>query len=187
MCIRDRSILHDPEILILDEPTDGLDPNQKQEVRNLIKRMGEDKAIILSTHILEEVEAACTRAIIIDQGSVVADGTPEQLKGKSKAAGLLSVSITGMAGSGILSEIRSLRDVTDVTELSSTDSSFKGKVHSSKKNNSLSEDVFNLCKDKGLLLQELKIEEGRLDDVFREITVADTKIDKESKAGKEEE
>ena len=69
----------------------------------------------------------------------------------------------------------------------STDSSFKGEVYSSKKNNSLSEDVFNLCKDKGLLLQELKIEEGRLDDVFREITVADTKIDKESKAGKEEE
>ena len=181
-----QSILHDPEILILDEPTDGLDPNQKQEVRNLIKRMGEDKAIIFSTHILEEVEAACTRAIIIDQGSVVADGTPEQLKGKSKAAGLLSVSITGMAGSGILSEIRSLRDVTDVTELSSTDSSFKGEVYSSKKNNSLSEDVFNLCKDKGLILQELKIEEGRLDDVFREITVADTKIDKEPTATKED-
>ena len=182
-----QSILHDPEILILDEPTDGLDPNQKQEVRNLIKRMGEDKAIIFSTHILEEVEAACTRAIIIDQGRVVADGTPDQLKGKSKGAGALSVSIKGMAGSGISSEIRSLKDVADVVEVSSDDTSFRGEIHPSKKNNSLSEDVFNLCKDKGLLLEELKIEEGRLDDVFREITVADTKIGESEKAKTEEE
>ena len=182
-----QSILHDPEILILDEPTDGLDPNQKQEVRNLIKRMGEDKAIIFSTHILEEVEAACTRAIIIDQGRVVADGTPDQLKGKSKGAGALSVSIKGMAGSGISSEIRSLRDVADVVEVSSDDTSFRGEIHPSKKNNSLSEDVFNLCKDKGLLLEELKIEEGRLDDVFREITVADTKIGESEKVKTEEE
>lgn len=75
-----QSIIHDPDVLILDEPTDGLDPNQKHEVRGLIKRMGETKAIIFSTHILEEVEAACTRAIIIDRGKVVADGTPDQLK-----------------------------------------------------------------------------------------------------------
>ena len=182
-----QSILHDPEILILDEPTDGLDPNQKQEVRNLIKRMGEDKAIIFSTHILEEVEAACTRAIIIDQGRVVADGTPDQLKGKSKGAGALSVSIKGMAGSGISSEIRSLKDVADVVEVNSDDTSFRGEIHPSKKNNSLSEDIFNLCKDKGLLLEELKIEEGRLDDVFREITVADTKIGESEKAKTEEE
>ncbi|MCW0218664.1 MAG: ATP-binding cassette domain-containing protein [Prosthecobacter sp.] len=75
-----QSIIHDPEVLILDEPTDGLDPNQKHEVRGLIKRMGETKAIIFSTHILEEVEAACSRAIIIDRGKIVADGTPDQLK-----------------------------------------------------------------------------------------------------------
>ena len=75
-----QSIIHDPEVLILDEPTDGLDPNQKHEIRNLIKHMGETKAIIFSTHILEEVEAACTRAMIIDRGKVVADGTPPQLK-----------------------------------------------------------------------------------------------------------
>ncbi len=75
-----QSIIHDPEVLILDEPTDGLDPNQKHEVRGMIKRMGQDKAIIFSTHILEEVEAACSRAIIIDRGKVVADGTPDELK-----------------------------------------------------------------------------------------------------------
>jgi ABC-2 type transport system ATP-binding protein len=75
-----QSIIHDPDVLILDEPTDGLDPNQKHEVRQLIKNMGKDKAIIFSTHILEEVDAACSRAMIIDRGKVVADGTPEQLR-----------------------------------------------------------------------------------------------------------
>ena len=71
--------MHDPEVLILDEPTDGLDPNQKRAARELIKRLGKTKAIIFSTHILEEVEAACTRAIIIDQGKIVANGTPAEL------------------------------------------------------------------------------------------------------------
>jgi ABC-2 type transport system ATP-binding protein len=78
-----QSLIHDPEILIMDEPTDGLDPNQKYEARNLIKRMGENKAIIFSTHILEEVEAACSRVIIIDRGRIVANGTPQELKARS--------------------------------------------------------------------------------------------------------
>src|SRR5919198_5831189 len=92
-----QSILHDPDVLILDEPTDGLDPNQKHEVRALIKRMGEKKAIVFSTHILEEVEAACTRAIIIDRGQIVANGTPEQLKQRSEHAGVISLRISGVA------------------------------------------------------------------------------------------
>ncbi len=78
-----QAIIHDPEVLVMDEPTDGLDPNQKHEARTLIRRMGENKAIIFSTHILEEVEAVCTRAIIIDRGRIVANGTPEELKTKS--------------------------------------------------------------------------------------------------------
>jgi ABC-2 type transport system ATP-binding protein len=78
-----QALIHDPEILIMDEPTDGLDPNQKYEVRNLIKHMGASKAIIFSTHILEEVEAACTRVIIIDRGKIVANGTPQELKSRS--------------------------------------------------------------------------------------------------------
>src|SRR5258708_39563808 len=73
-----QSIIHDPDVLVLDEPTDGLDPNQKHEVRNLIRKMGEKKAIIFSTHILEEVDAACSRAIIIVRGKIVANGTPQQ-------------------------------------------------------------------------------------------------------------
>ena len=74
-----QALIHDPEVLILDEPTDGLDPNQKHEIRNLIRELGRTKAIIFSTHILEEVDAACTRAIIIDRGRIVASGTPDEL------------------------------------------------------------------------------------------------------------
>ena len=78
-----QALVHDPEVLIMDEPTDGLDPNQKYEARNLIKRMGENKAILFSTHILEEVEAVCSRVIIIDRGRIVANGTPAELKARS--------------------------------------------------------------------------------------------------------
>ena len=74
-----QSLIHDPDVLIMDEPTDGLDPNQKHEVRNLIKELGRSKAVVFSTHILEEVDASCTRAIIIDRGRIVAQGTPDEL------------------------------------------------------------------------------------------------------------
>jgi ABC-2 type transport system ATP-binding protein len=83
-----QSLLHDPEVLVLDEPTDGLDPNQKHEARQLIKRLGETKAVIFSTHILEEVDTACSRAIIIDNGKIVANGTPDELKQKTKSGRL---------------------------------------------------------------------------------------------------
>lgn len=81
-----QSLIHDPEVLILDEPTDGLDPNQKHEVRKLIKKLGEDRAVLFSTHILEEVEAACSRAVIVDRGKIVADGTPEELKNQGNGS-----------------------------------------------------------------------------------------------------
>jgi ABC-2 type transport system ATP-binding protein len=83
-----QAIIHDPPVLVMDEPTDGLDPNQKHEARTLIRRMGETKAIIFSTHILEEVEAACTRAIIIDRGRIVANGTPQELKARHESGRL---------------------------------------------------------------------------------------------------
>src|SRR3954447_18815059 len=94
-----QSIIHDPEVLILDEPTDGLDPNQKHEVRGIIRRMGEKKAIIFSTHILEEVDAVCSRAIIIDRGKIVANGTPAQLRQKSDWAGAVTLRVTGVSPS----------------------------------------------------------------------------------------
>src|SRR5215831_7483554 len=91
-----QSIIHDPDVLVLDEPTDGLDPNQKHEIRTLIRKMGEKKAIIFSTHILEEVDAACSRAIIIDRGRIVANGTPEELRGMSEMAGAVTLSAHGV-------------------------------------------------------------------------------------------
>src|SRR5688500_16120841 len=103
-----QSIIHDPDILVLDEPTDGLDPNQKYEVRTLIRRMGEKKAIIFSTHILEEVEAVCSRALIIDRGQIVANGTPQELKQKSEIAGAVLLGITGMAAGSLTQKLSQL-------------------------------------------------------------------------------
>ncbi len=170
-----QSIIHDPEVLILDEPTDGLDPNQKHEVRNLIKRMGETKAIIFSTHILEEVEAACTRAIIIDRGKVIADGTPDQLKAKAKNAGAVYLRATGLASSGIRQELEKLPEVHGVSVLDSGDNGITARVMPNKgKDKALPEAIFQLSVAKGLKVHELRVEEGRLDELFREITRTDT-------------
>src|SRR2546430_7596895 len=99
-----QALIHDPQVLIMDEPTDGLDPNQKHEVRNLIRELGANKAIVFSTHILEEVEAACPRAIIIDRGRIVANGTPEELRGMSELSG----AVTLQAAGATLEELSSL-------------------------------------------------------------------------------
>ncbi len=97
-----QALLHDPPVLVLDEPTDGLDPNQKHEVRGLIERMAPEKAIIISTHILEEVDAVCTRATIIAAGRIVADGTPDELRSLHPAGRLDDVfrALTVERGSG---------------------------------------------------------------------------------------
>jgi len=171
-----QSIIHDPEVLILDEPTDGLDPNQKHEVRSMIKRMGEDKAIIFSTHILEEVEAACSRAIIIDRGRVVADGTPEQLKARSPMAGSVRVSLTGAAGTAIRDEIAKLSVVQKVESLNVEGTRFTGRVLPGK--NKHSADVvaalLELVASKSWKIEDIHPEEGKLDEVFRSITRSDT-------------
>src|SRR6202008_3106262 len=90
-----KALINAPQVLIMAEPTDGLDPNQKHEVRNLIKELGANKAIVFSTHILEEVDAACTRAIIIDRGRIVANGTPAELRGMSDLAGAVTLQAKG--------------------------------------------------------------------------------------------
>ena len=168
-----QSIIHDPEVLILDEPTDGLDPNQKHEVRNLIKRMGETKAIIFSTHILEEVEACCSRAIIIDRGTIIADGTPDQLKSKAVNAGALELHASGLAATGIRQELEKLSEVNSVEVLDSSSDSIQALVRPNK-GKALTDVVFQLAIDKGLTIHELHVREGRLDELFREITRTDT-------------
>ncbi|MEM7697711.1 MAG: ATP-binding cassette domain-containing protein [Verrucomicrobiota bacterium] len=170
-----QSIIHDPEVLILDEPTDGLDPNQKFEVRQLIKRMGETKAIIFSTHILEEVEAACTRAIIIDRGRIIADGTPDELKGKASSAGSVLFTASGLSGTGIRQEIEKLSEAKSVDVIESGDDSLSARIIPAKgKGKELPNAVFELAKSKNLVVSELRSDEGRLDHLFREITKSDT-------------
>ncbi|MGY8642697.1 MAG: ABC transporter ATP-binding protein [Verrucomicrobiales bacterium] len=169
-----QSIIHDPEVLILDEPTDGLDPNQKHEVRNLIKRMGETKAIIFSTHILEEVDASCSRAIIIDRGAIIADGTPDELKSRSKNAGAVMLRARGMAGSGIEGELNKLSEVSSVEVLDSTDDSIRARIRAAKgKADQLSSAIYQMTEGKKIVIDELRVEEGRLDELFREITKSD--------------
>src|SRR6185295_4434501 len=106
-----QAIIHDPEVLILDEPTDGLDPNQKHEVRTLIRKMGQTKAIIFSTHILEEVDAACSRAIIIDRGRIVANGTPEELKQRSEHSGAVTVRLLDGNAAQVAQKLNQLSNV----------------------------------------------------------------------------
>src|SRR5512140_2789276 len=106
-----QSIIHDPDVLVLDEPTDGLDPNQKHEVRQLIRRMGEKKGIIFSTHILEEVDAVCSRAIIIDRGKIVANGTPQELRQKSEWAGAVTLRVSGISATALQERLKQLPTV----------------------------------------------------------------------------
>src|SRR6266480_3616872 len=117
-----QSIIHDPDVLVLDEPTDGLDPNQKHEVRGLIRRMGEKKAIVFSTHILEEVDAACSRAIIIDRGKIVANGTPQQLRQKSEWAGAVTLSVHGLSAAAVTTKLNQLSAAKRTTVIKETGS-----------------------------------------------------------------
>src|SRR5437660_7326730 len=106
-----QSIIHDPDVLVLDEPTDGLDPNQKHEVRGLVRRIGVRKAMVFSTHILEEVDAACSRAIIIDRVRIVANGTPAQLRQKSEWAGAVTLRVSGINGVALNQKLTQLSTV----------------------------------------------------------------------------
>jgi ABC-2 type transport system ATP-binding protein len=167
-----QSIIHDPPVLILDEPTDGLDPNQKHEIRTLIRRMGEKKAIIFSTHILEEVDAVCSRAIIIDRGRIVANGTPRELRAKSEWAGAVSLRVTGMA-LGVVKEklgaVRSVKRVAATEDGSRVVATAFPRVAG---DGDLARDILEATK--GWQVEELHTEEGRLDEVFRSITMPDT-------------
>lgn len=168
-----QSIIHDPEVLVLDEPTDGLDPNQKHEVRTLIRNMGEKKAIIFSTHILEEVEAVCSRAMIIDRGTVVANGTPAELKARSEYAGALLLKFGSGNGREILAKLQALGPVRAGEILS--ESPLAIRLFPRPDGEPLAPAVLQLVGSSGLQLVDMHREEGRLDEVFRNITLPDTK------------
>jgi ABC-2 type transport system ATP-binding protein len=180
-----QSIIHDPEILVLDEPTDGLDPNQKHEVRTLIRRMGEKKAIVFSTHILEEVDAACSRAIIIDRGQIVANGTPSELRQRSELAGAVALRVADATGSAVSQKLRELSTVrrAEVLREAGGVAQVRAFPQPTAKNGELERSVYELAVREKWRLVELKLEEGRLDDVFRSITMPDTKrrVEEETK------
>ncbi len=169
-----QSIIHDPDVLVLDEPTDGLDPNQKHEVRQLIRRMGEKKAIIFSTHILEEVDAACTRAIIIDRGKIVANGTPQELRQRSEWAGAVTARFGGVRNGAVKEKLSQLVLAKKVVVLEQNSSSVLVRVYPKHASGELAWTIANLSRAENWTLQELHTEEGRLDEVFRSITLPDT-------------
>jgi ABC-2 type transport system ATP-binding protein len=171
-----QSIVHDPDILVLDEPTDGLDPNQKHEVRTLIRRMGEKKAIVFSTHILEEVDAACTRAIIIDRGQIVANGTPRELRQRSELAGAISVCVHGVPAATVSQKLQQVPGVRRATILKDQPDGVWARAFPQPqvRNGDLEQALFGLAVQERWKLSELHAEEGRLDEVFRSITLPDT-------------
>ena len=164
-----QAILHDPHILILDEPTDGLDPNQKHEVRSLIRGMSAEKVIVLSTHILEEVDAVCTRATIIAGGRIVSDGTPEQLLRRSRTHEALRLDLAITDPSGV---VETLGEVSGVSRVEVT----KQTVHGLELllmpagHGSLAGAVGEAVRANGWPVTRMHVERGRLDDVFRAIT-----------------
>jgi ABC-2 type transport system ATP-binding protein len=178
-----QSIIHDPDVLVLDEPTDGLDPNQKHEVRGLIRRMGEKKAIVFSTHILEEVEAACTRAIIIDRGQIVANGTPQELKQRSEIAGAVSLRVSGINGAAVSQKLAQLSTARKSSLLKEEQNCVVARVFPQPncRNGELARSIFEAAAREGWKIEELHTEEGRLDEVFRNITMPDTVAMKEER------
>jgi ABC-2 type transport system ATP-binding protein len=159
-----QALIHDPQVLIMDEPTDGLDPNQKHEVRNLIRDLGASKAIVFSTHILEEVDAACTRAIIIDRGRIVANGTPQELRGMSERAGAVVLQAQG-ASAEKLSTLGRVEQVNGAFRIYPADKSKAG---------DLAQAVIDLVSRERWKVEGMYNEAGELDEVFRRITLPDT-------------
>lgn len=166
-----QAILHDPQVLILDEPTDGLDPNQKHEVRELIRAMASDKVIVLSTHILEEVEAVCSRAVIIAGGRLVFDGTPRTLMARSALHNAVTLSIETADAEAARDALATLSGVAGVQILERSDSQATLQVLAADGAEVVTT-VSAAARDHGWQVHGLSVEQGRLDDVFRDITGA---------------
>jgi ABC-2 type transport system ATP-binding protein len=167
-----QAILHDPPVLIMDEPTDGLDPNQKHSVRTLIRAMAPEKAIIVSTHLLEEVEAICTRAVIIDRGQIVADGTPSELLARSRHHNAVTVVLPARLAEAARARLKSMNAVTSVEQSMRKDGNAELTAFP-RSGALLIEDVSALVVAEKWDVKELYAEAGRLDDVFRAVTTHD--------------
>jgi len=165
-----QALLHDPDVLILDEPTDGLDPNQKHEVRRLIRALAPEKAIVISTHILEEVDAVCTRAIVIAAGRVLADGSPGALEARSRHhnAVRLALAQDGIDAATALGRLPGVAAVEPVV-----DDEGSALMIFPRDGRPIIAEVTDLVRAAGWPVAALRVERGRLDDVFRAITLPD--------------
>ena len=159
-----QAIVHDPKVLILDEPTDGLDPNQKHEVRTLINAMSRDKTIIVSTHVLEEVHAVCNRAIIIARGRILADATPAELEARSRYHQAVSLTTNNVKAAR-----EALARIADVAAIE-VDAQDNRITAFPKPGKSIFAAVNEALKEQDIVVRELALEGGRLDEVFRTIT-----------------
>jgi ABC-2 type transport system ATP-binding protein len=169
-----QAMIHDPEVLILDEPTSGLDPNQIVEIRNLIKQLGRAKTVVLSTHILSEVQATCDRVLIINEGRIVADGSPEQLQQEFQGAESLTLELkTSLKNplEDISPKLKSISSVTGVDLLSSKDSLSRFALHV-EKGVDVREPLFRLAVAEGWVILELHRKATSLEEVFHRLTTS---------------
>ncbi|NOZ46063.1 MAG: ATP-binding cassette domain-containing protein [Chlorobi bacterium] len=162
-----QALIHDPEVLILDEPTSGLDPNQIVEIRELIKNIGREKTVILSSHILAEVEATCDRILIINKGKIVADGTSDELRKLSQGKELLKICIENADKNSVVTSLQEL-DTVDMVDPKETENYYEVQ---SKNETSSKRQIFELCVKNGWILMEMTPVETKLEDIFRELTL----------------
>jgi len=165
-----QSIIHDPEYLILDEPTDGLDPNQKHEVRLMIRQMSTEKTIILSTHILEEMDAVCTRAIIIANGKIVVDDTPSHLRTRSSVHGAVSLTLHKAEPEKFLSFAKGISGVRSAKLIEKGGNDFKVRIFPKNADTPIAGRIISALSKNKYELKSIFVEQGRLDEVFRTIT-----------------
>ena len=165
-----QAMINDPDVLILDEPTSGLDPNQIVEIRNLIKKLGREKTVILSTHILSEVQATCNRVIIINKGRIVADGTTEELQAKAKGESIVTLEVKNNCDRNMLSSaIRDLRSVNRVEFVKDTGDSYIFNIYG-EKGVDLREAISTRVIQSGATLLSMQTKQSSLEDIFRELT-----------------
>ncbi len=163
-----QALIHNPEVLILDEPTSGLDPNQIVEIRELIKKIGREKTVILSSHILAEVEANCDRILIINKGKIVADGTAKELRKQSEGKEILKVRIEDGDKNEIFKALQEVSTVGTVDFIPGEGNAFEVQ---SKPELSSRREIFKLCVDKKWVMTEMSFVETKLEDVFRDLTM----------------
>jgi len=159
-----QTLIHDPEVVILDEPTTGLDPNQIIDIRELIKNTGKEKTIILSSHILAEIEATCDRVLILNKGKIVANGTSAELR-HSNTEKILKIKIKGAAPSVLYNELASLENVQYICPLEQGGFELR-----STRDSEIEKEIFNICRINNWYIQELIPVEQQLEDIFRQVT-----------------